>query len=113
LDLIGKDQVSFFYMKTSTNLIPFPSTSDDLDAIERIIFVGYPNGMYDRKNYTPILRQGITATPFHLDYDGLPAFLIDASVFPGSSGSPVYSCRYALDGELTQVQLLGVSMGSL
>ena len=32
---------------------------------------------------------GVTATPPVLDYCGNPAFLIDASVFPGSSGSPV------------------------
>lgn len=28
--------------------------------------------------------------PSTLDYENLPAFLIDASVFPGSSGSPVF-----------------------
>ena len=35
-------------------------------------------------------RKGITATPPNLDYNGKPIFLIDASVFPGSSGSPVF-----------------------
>ena len=35
-------------------------------------------------------RRGITATPLVVDYDGKPQFLIDASVFPGSSGSPVF-----------------------
>ena len=61
-----------------------------LDALERITFVGYPAGLFDRANLTPIMRQGTTATPIALDYNGLPAFLIDAAVFPGSSGSPVF-----------------------
>jgi hypothetical protein len=62
------------------------------DAVEDVVFVGYPNGYYDRANLTPIVRRGTTATPLQLDYDGRPIFLVDASVFPGSSGSPVFSC---------------------
>jgi hypothetical protein len=62
----------------------------DLDALEAITFIGYPNGLYDTANLLPIARRGTTATPITVDYQGKPAFLIDASVFPGSSGSPVY-----------------------
>src|SRR5437763_136516 len=36
---------------------------------------------------------GVTANPLQADYDGRPVFLIDASVFPGSSGSPVVICN--------------------
>lgn len=38
----------------------------------------------------PIVRKGITATPFSVDFEGEPIFLIDGSIFPGSSGSPVF-----------------------
>lgn len=65
-------------------------TSRTLDSIEEVVFVGYPNGIYDDKNFTPVVRRGSTATPISIDYRGEPAFLIDASVFPGSSGSPVF-----------------------
>jgi hypothetical protein len=61
-----------------------------LDAIEQVMFVGYPAGIFDRAHYTPVLRHGMAATPLQLDYCGKPVFLIDASVFPGSSGSPVF-----------------------
>lgn len=60
-----------------------------LDSIEDVLFVGYPNGLYDTASWLPIARRGQTATPIRNDYRGMPAFLIDASVFPGSSGSPV------------------------
>ncbi|MDH5783464.1 MAG: hypothetical protein OEZ35_07370 [Candidatus Bathyarchaeota archaeon] len=38
----------------------------------------------------PVVRKGITASPIILDFRGEPQFLIDASIFPGSSGSPVF-----------------------
>lgn len=62
----------------------------NLDAIEDIFFVGYPNGIWDQVNLLPIVRKGTTATPLQVDYEGRPKFLIDASVFGGSSGSPVF-----------------------
>ena len=46
--------------------------------------------MYDTKNNTPIIRRGSTATHPNLDFDGVPQYLIDATVFGGSSGSPVF-----------------------
>lgn len=61
----------------------------ELDAIESVLFVGYPSGLYDTASWLPVARRGQTATPIYNDYKHLPSFLIDASVFPGSSGSPV------------------------
>jgi hypothetical protein len=63
---------------------------ETVDALEEVIFVGYPNNIFDSTNFTPVARSGMTATPIAIDFDGLPMFLIDASVFPGSSGSPVF-----------------------
>lgn len=64
--------------------------ANDLDAIEQVTFMGYPNGLFDTNSWLPIARRGQTATPIYNDYRGKPALLIDASVFPGSSGSPVF-----------------------
>ncbi|KAF6618276.1 trypsin-like peptidase domain-containing protein [Paenibacillus sp. EKM102P] len=61
----------------------------DLTAIEDIVMVGYPNGIWDKVNNHPIIRRGITATHPGYDYNGKEEFLIDAACFPGSSGSPV------------------------
>jgi V8-like Glu-specific endopeptidase len=82
--------IEIFYATTSTSLMPYNIKMDEIDAIEDIIFIGYPNGIWDSKNYTPISRKGTTATPLNIDYEGQKKFLIDASVFGGSSGSPVF-----------------------
>ena len=79
-----------YYKTIPTSMFPGPDAFGHMDAIEDILFVGYPNGIYDRTNNLPITRRGLTATPLYVDYDGKPMFLIDASVFPGSSGSPVF-----------------------
>lgn len=81
---------SAFYRSVGSALIPSPEILETLDALEEVVFVGYPNNIYDTKNYLPIIRKGITATAISVDFLGRPQFLIDASVFPGSSGSPVF-----------------------
>ncbi len=62
----------------------------ELNAIEDLVFVGYPKGLYDHVNLLPLIRKGISATPIWADFQGKPWFLIDAEVFAGSSGSPVF-----------------------
>lgn len=62
----------------------------DLDAIEDVLMIGYPNGLWDNINNQPIFRRGITATHPLKDYLGKKEFVIDAACFPGSSGSPVF-----------------------
>lgn len=78
-----------FYRAFSVDLMLTSPQADDLDALESVTFVGYPNGLYDTQSFLPIARRGQTATPIQMNYRGAPAFLIDASVFGGSSGSPV------------------------
>lgn len=87
--MTSKD-IEIFYRTVSTINIPTPEQEAELDALEDVVFVGYPNGIWDSKNYTPIIRKGTTATPLSIDYAGRKQFLIDASVFGGSSGSPVF-----------------------
>ncbi|CAG0999000.1 hypothetical protein PHYC_02748 [Phycisphaerales bacterium] len=76
------------YSTISTTV--FAGSSEDIDLSSEIIFVGYPSGMIDVKTASPIFRAGSIATPLSLDWGGKREFLIDASVFPGSSGSPVF-----------------------
>lgn len=90
VDFMRTQGAEVFYRTVSTDNLPSPEQKDELDAIEEVVFVGYPNGIWDSKNFIPILRKGTTATPITIDYEGEKKFLIDASVFGGSSGSPVF-----------------------
>jgi hypothetical protein len=53
-------------------------------------FLGFPEGFIDNQNKVPIMRQGCVASIPQFDFDGREEFLIDASVYHGSSGSPVF-----------------------
>jgi hypothetical protein len=79
-----------FYRGLPHNIFPEAEDLESFDAIEEVTFIGYPNGHNDAAHGTPIVRQGITATPLELPFEGLPQFLVDGSVFGGSSGSPVF-----------------------
>lgn len=88
---IAKDHSkNLFYRTIPLEIFIDDETAKDLDVYEEICFVGYPNDIYDKKNYLPIFRNGATASHINIDYNECPNFLIDASVFPGSSGSPVF-----------------------
>jgi len=108
LDLIAKDGKRAFLTPISPADVPTDQELEGIDVASPVVFVGYPNGMFDQKNYTPIVRQGFIATPPELDYGGAPVFLIDASIFPGSSGSPVFSYAHSWDGNIASAKLLGV-----
>jgi hypothetical protein len=86
---LEKKRISIFYVPFDASSLPGKETMESLGAIEDIIMVGYPNGIWDKTNNLPIFRKGITATHPKFDYNGKEEFLIDAACFPGSSGSPV------------------------
>jgi hypothetical protein len=79
-----------FFRVVENSMIPTPQQVAELDAMESVTFIGYPNGVWDSKNLLPVARRGTTASPIEVDFEGTPRFLIDASVFGGSSGSPVF-----------------------
>jgi hypothetical protein len=79
-----------FFRAVTPDIIPTVDVLADLAAMEEVVFIGYPSGLRDEKNANPLIRRGITSTPVWNDFQGRPTFLIDAGVFPGSSGSPVF-----------------------
>lgn len=79
-----------FFRSLDKSLLMDDNNLRELNAIEDILMIGYPNGIWDSLNNMPILRKGITATHPGLNYNGKKEFMIDAACFPGSSGSPVF-----------------------
>ena len=89
VELLKNQNKHPFYIPLTKSLIPVQSQLNDLSAMEEIVMVGYPDGIWDSVNNKPILRRGITATHPKFNFEGKKKFLIDAACFPGSSGSPV------------------------
>ncbi len=63
----------------------------DLHAGMNISFVGYPSGFFDKKHWLPVLRTGSISSIPEINFNDKPQILVDAQVFPGSSGSPVFA----------------------
>jgi hypothetical protein len=65
---------------------------EQLNAVEDVLMVGYPIGLWDAANNFPIIRRGITASHPAVDFDvkGVATTVVDIAAFPGSSGSPVF-----------------------
>lgn len=82
-----------FYRDIPESFIPSQKEVETICSIEEIIMIGYPDGMADDRHNLPIVRRGVTATDFKIDYEGRKEFLIDASIFKGSSGSPILICN--------------------
>lgn len=106
--------------KTSNKIIaPSALTSDNLPenspiqirVTSDIVVASYPRVFYDRFNKFPIIKSGIVASGWGMNFDGDPMFLIDTQLFPGSSGGVVIS--KPIDGHNLNKQfvLLGVYSG--
>jgi hypothetical protein len=85
------NQAKAFYRSFDPGIVPSEAQLEELSAVEEILMVGYPNGLWDSVNNYPLIRRGITASHPSVDFDvdGAATTVIDAACFPGSSGSPV------------------------
>jgi hypothetical protein len=88
---------------------------EELDVAQRITFIGYPDNRFDYAHNLPVFRSGLIASHPKVDFNGMKQFIIDAQVFPGSSGSPVlinltlenYKKQIVVGGP-QKIKLLGV-----
>jgi len=78
-----------FYIPFTKDLLLTEKHKEELTALEDVLMIGYPNGIWDSVNNMPIFRKGTTATNPLIDYNGKKEIMIDIAAFPGSSGSPV------------------------
>lgn len=108
----------FFYKAWEVTGVADDAFLADLGAVEDILMIGYPNGLWDKHNNRPLVRRGVTATPPYDDYEGRREFMIDCACFGGSSGSPIVlynpSSFTTKDGNIsmgTRIRLLGILFG--
>jgi Trypsin-like peptidase domain len=87
-------------------LIPDSTAIKGFSSIEDVIMIGYPKGIIESSKLYPIVRKGITASPFNTDFNNRQEFLTDVFAIGGSSGSPVILFRKgylpAKDNQLSQ-----------
>jgi hypothetical protein len=60
-----------------------------VEVADDAVVIGYPRGYYDETHLFPIVKSGIIASQWGVPFQGNPYFIIDAKLFPGSSGSIV------------------------
>lgn len=84
-------QAKGFFRSLGPPIVPNDEQLEQLTAVEEVLMVGYPNGLWDAKNNYPLMRRGITSTHPAVDFDvaGVSTTVVDMACFPGSSGSPV------------------------
>lgn len=83
----GKD---VFFIANDKSIMATPEKLEELRAVESIVMVGYPIGLWDTINNLPIFRHGHTASHPTFDFNNPGIGLVDIACFPGSSGSPIY-----------------------
>lgn len=79
-----------FFIANDESLIYSQQKLEELSALEELVMVGYPIGLWDSKNNFPIFRKGYTSSHPAIDFNEDGIGLIDMSCLPGSSGSPIY-----------------------
>lgn len=96
----------FYKTLTPENMSHF--AEEDLLPGSDVWFVGYPENRFDTTNNLPILRRGYIASIPTIDFNSKKQFIIDAQVFPGSSGSPVFTAlggKFKFIGVVTETMI--------
>lgn len=79
-----------FYIAIDETILPTQEMLENLSALEELVMVGYPIGLWDKQNNFPIFRKGYTSSHPAIDFNEKGIGLVDMACFPGSSGSPIY-----------------------
>ncbi len=118
------------YLNTDMLLPTASMAAQGVGVGSPVYILGYPAAIFDPRNVSPVLRVGVISTdpeegfnfnqelrrsmhfPEHID-----GFLLDANIYPGSSGSLVVSapetCNCSSQGQAHQVYILGIVSGSI
>lgn len=102
-----KQGKQMFCIPVNESLILSDSNLEELGAVEDILMIGYPSGLWDESHNLPLIRRGITSSHPALDFCGKSIGVIDAACFPGSSGSPVLIVNQGMYAAKTKGTIVG------
>ena len=81
---------SVFFIPIEESLIYNQEKLLDLSALEEVVMIGYPIGLWDMIHNFPLFRKGYTGSHPAFDFNSQSVGVVDMSCFPGSSGSPIF-----------------------
>lgn len=99
--IITHEEHNVYYKNITPEMISDFKEENFVPGLD-IWFVGYPANRFDVSNNLPLLRKGYVSSIPKVDFNSKEEFVIDAQVYQGSSGSPVFA---AIDGNF---KLIGV-----
>lgn len=107
ISVIPRPEHNIFFKNVYPQMLSDFSEDDLLPGAD-VWFVGYPENRFDTTHNLPILRRGYIASIPKVDFNAKKQFVIDAQVFPGSSGSPVFTTlggNFKLLGVVTETMI--------
>lgn len=110
LACINASQISHtdaFYRNLHDDFLKDPDYTHIFPGSEAT-FVGYPANRYDQVNNLPLIRKGWISSMPSIDFNGKGQIVLDAQVFQGSSGSPVFTSvngNYILLGVVSETMI--------
>lgn len=115
VNIENKTGKQIYLVNLEDTLIPSQTELNDLKALENVVMIGYPSGLYDQVNNLPLLRTGSTSSHPAFDFNGRKHGMVDMACIPGSSGSPIFILNEGLYSSKTgnatvgdQVYFLGI-----
>jgi len=107
----AKDKgIELFVTTCTDDMISTNEELNDMQTVNDVLMVGYPDGLFDKKHNLPIIRKGITATHPAIDYEGKSLGIIDMGCYYGSSGSPIYTYPGSAQYSKSKGLQIGVSI---
>lgn len=101
IELARENDQQIYKVDLGTDLIWDDERLHELKAVEDVLMIGYPIGLWDHANNFPLIRRGVTASHPSVDFQGKSQTVVDVACFPGSSGSPVLIVNEGMYGTKT------------
>ena len=102
---LSEKGVSIVTQGITSQHLPANKNYYELTFNSPLYYVGYPIGVWDHKNYLPIVRNAVIASLPMVNYQGHEQLLLNTTVLAGSEGSPVFETSF---DDRSQPLLLGM-----